>query len=308
MLRATLKEQPDCAAFVVDAPGPTFRNAMYADYKANRPSMPDELRAQVQPMCEIVQALGFPMLRIDGVEADDVIGTLARQAKEAGIETMISTSDKDLAQLVKPGITLMNTMTGERLDHDGVVAKFGVRPDQVLDLLALTGDAIDNVPGVPKVGAKTAAKWLVQYGTLDNLIAHAEEIPGVVGQNLRNSLAWLPEGKRLLTVKCDCDVPATPLQLQVGPPEAERLRSLYERFEFKGWLQDIAKGDRDPSLVGAAGAATAGNVPPKPETPGTRARSTLPNAIGQESAGIFSAGFATFNCASSESARFTSLP
>jgi len=265
--RLVIDDKPDYFAVVFDAPGKTFRDAWYADYKANRKAMPDDLTLQIAPLHDLVRAHGWPLLMIEGVEADDVIGTLARQAKEAGIETLISTSDKDLAQLVKPGITLMNTMTGERLDHDAVVAKFGVRPDQVVDLLALTGDAVDNVQGVPKVGTKTAAKWLVEYGTLDNVIAHAAEIPGVVGQNLRDALAWLPEGKRLLTVKCDCDVPATPVQLLFGAPEAERLRALYERFEFKGWLQEIVKGDRDPSLVGAAGAATAGNVPAKPESP-----------------------------------------
>src|SRR6476469_1199746 len=248
--RLVIDDKPDYFAVVFDAPGKTFRDSWYADYKANRTAMPDDLTLQIAPLHDLVRAHGWPLLVIEGVEADDVIGTLARQAKQAGIETLISTSDKDLAQLVEPGITLMNTMTNERLDHDAVVAKFGVRPDQVVDLLALTGDAIDNWPGVAKGGPKTAAKWIVQFGTLDNVIAHAAEIPGVVGQNLRDALAWLPEGKRLLTVKCDCDVPATPVQLLFGAPEAERLRALYERFEFKGWLQEIVKGDRDPSLVG----------------------------------------------------------
>jgi DNA polymerase-1 len=259
--RLVIDGKPDYFAVVFDAPGKTFRDAWYADYKANRRAMPDDLTLQIEPLHELVRAHGWPLLMIEGVEADDVIGTLARQANAAGIDTVISTSDKDLAQLVKPGITLMNTMTNERLDHDAVVAKFGVRPDQVVDLMALTGDAIDNVPGVPKVGPKTAAKWIVQFGTLDNVIAHAAEIPGVVGENLRNSLAWLPEGKRLLTVKCDCDLPVTPTQLTLGEPAADQLRAMYERFEFRMWLQDIAKGDRDPSLAGAAGAAGAGNVP-----------------------------------------------
>jgi DNA polymerase-1 len=259
--RLVIDGKPDYFAVVFDAPGKTFRDAWYADYKANRRAMPDDLTLQIEPLHELVRAHGWPLLMIEGVEADDVIGTLARQANAAGIDTVISTSDKDLAQLVKPGITLMNTMTNERLDHDAVVAKFGVRPDQVVDLMALTGDAIDNVPGVPKVGPKTAAKWIVQFGTLDNVIAHAAEIPGVVGENLRNSLAWLPEGKRLLTVKCDCDLPVTPMQLTLGEPAADQLRAMYERFEFRMWLQDIAKGDRDPSLAGAAGAAGAGNVP-----------------------------------------------
>ena len=184
--RLVIDGKPDYFAVVFDAPGKTFRDAWYAEYKANRAAMPDDLALQIEPLHELVRAHGWPLLMVDGVEADDVIGTLARQAKEAGIETLISTGDKDLAQLVEPGVTLVNTMTNERLDTTRVVAKFGVRPDQVVDLLALIGDAIDNVPGVPKVGPKTAAKWLAQYGTLDNVIAHAGEIPGVVGENLRD--------------------------------------------------------------------------------------------------------------------------
>ena len=251
--RLVIDGKPDYFAVVFDAPGKTFRDAWYSDYKANRQAMPDDLSLQIAPLHELVRAHGWPLLMVDGVEADDVIGTLARQAREAGIETLISTSDKDLAQLVGPGVTLVNTMTNERLDYDAVVAKFGVRPDQVVDMMALTGDAIDNVPGVPKVGPKTAAKWIAQYGTLDNVIAHAGEIPGVVGQNLRASLAWLPEGKRLLTVKCDCNLPSTPVDLTLGEPATERLRTLYERFEFKVWLQEAARGDRD--LGGAVNSA-----------------------------------------------------
>src|SRR6185437_7362880 len=229
--RLVIDDKPDYFAVVFDAPGKTFRDAWYADYKANRAAMPDDLTPQIEPLHEAVRANGWPLLMVEGVEADDVIGTLARRAKAAGIDTLISTSDKDLAQLVEPGITLVNTMTNERLDDEGVAAKFGVRPGQVIDLLTLTGDSVDNVPGVPKVGPKTAAKWLVQYGTLDNLIAHAAEIPGVVGENLRNSLDWLPQGKRLLTVKHDCDLPSTPVELLIAQPQTDRLRALYERFE-----------------------------------------------------------------------------
>ncbi len=167
MLRATLKAKPDHVAFVSDAPGPTFRNELYDKYKANRPPMPDDLRAQVDPMLAIVGALGFPILRVSGVEADDVIGTLAEQAHAQGIEVEISTGDKDLAQLVRPGITLVNTMTNTTTDSAGVVEKFGVEPAQIVDFLALTGDTVDNVPGVPKCGPKTAAKWLAEYGSLD---------------------------------------------------------------------------------------------------------------------------------------------
>ncbi len=200
--------------------------------------MPDPLIAQIGPLHELVRANGWPLLVVDGIEADDVIGTLARQARAAGIDTLISTSDKDLAQLVEPGITLVNTMINERLDHDGVVARFGVRPDQVLDFLTLTGDAVDNVPGVSKVGPKTAAKWLAQYGDLENLLAHQDEIAGVVGDNLRGARDWLPQGRRLLTVKVDCELPLSVTDLKLEAPDAERLRALYERFEFRSWLRD----------------------------------------------------------------------
>src|SRR5689334_25063991 len=206
--RLVIDGKPDYFAVVFDAPGRTFRDDWYPQYKANRQAMPDDLTLQIAPLHELVRAHGWPLLMIEGVEADDVIGTLAREAKAAGIETIISTSDKDLAQLVEPGITLVNTMSNERLDHDGVVAKFGVRPDQVLDLLTLTGDAIDNVPGVAKVGPKTAAKWLGQYETLDKLMARADEVTGVVGDNLRNALEWLPQGRQLLTVRDDCELPS----------------------------------------------------------------------------------------------------
>ena len=239
--RLVIDGKPDYFAVVFDAPGKTFRDAWYPDYKANRAAMPDDLALQIEPLHECVRAQGWPLLMVEGVEADDVIGTLARQARASGVDTVISTSDKDLAQLVEPGIALVNTMTNERLDDAGVVAKFGVRPDQVLDLLTLTGDAIDNVPGVAKVGPKTAAKWLAQYGSLDGVIAHAQEIPGVVGENLRNALAWLPEGKRLLTVKVDCELPSKVTDLTLREPALERLRALYERFEFKGWLRELAR-------------------------------------------------------------------
>src|SRR6266550_8486556 len=209
----TSSGKPDYFAVVFDAPGKTFRDALYAEYKSNRKAMPDDLSLQVPALHDLVRAHGWPLLMIDGVEADDVIGTLAVRAQEAGIETVISTSDKDLAQLVVPGVKLVNTMSNETLDEQGVTAKFGVRPDQVLDLLTLTGDSVDNVPGVPKVGPKTAAKWLAQYGNLDNVIAHANEISGVIGENLRQSIEWLPQGRRLLTVKTDCELPVEPTDL-----------------------------------------------------------------------------------------------
>ena len=241
--RLVIDDKPDYFAVVFDAPGKTFRDAWYADYKANRAAMPDDLTRQIEPLHELVRAHGWPLLIVEGVEADDVIGTLARQAHAAGIETTISTSDKDLAQLVGPGVTLVNTMTNETLDVDGVVAKFGVRPEQVLDLLTLTGDAIDNVPGVAKVGPKTAAKWLAQYDSLDNLMAHAKEVGGVVGDNLRAALDWLPQGRRLLTVKVDCELETHVGDLTLGDPALDRLRELYERFEFKSWLRDLGRTD-----------------------------------------------------------------
>ena len=244
-------EKPDYFAVVFDAPGKTFRDDLYPLYKAQRPPMPEDLVRQIEPLHNLVRAHGWPLLMVEGVEADDVIGTLATQAAAAGIDCVISTSDKDLAQLVRPGIKLVNTMSNETLDEPGVVAKFGVRADQVLDLLALTGDAADNVPGVTKVGPKTAAKWLAKFGTLDALIAHASEIPGVVGDNLRAALDWLPQGKRLLTVKTDCTLPLSPTDLRFGPTDAERLQSLYERYEFKSWLRD---GNRRESRGKAASA------------------------------------------------------
>jgi len=248
-------EKPDYFAVVFDAPGRTFRDDWYPEYKAHRPPMPDDLARQIVPLHEVVRAQGWPLLMVEGVEADDVIGTLALQAAAAGVDCTVSTSDKDLAQLVRPGIRLVNTMSNEKLDEAGVVAKFGVRADQVLDLLALTGDSVDNVPGVPKVGPKTAAKWLNQYGTLDEVIAHAGEIPGVVGENLRATLSWLPTGKKLLTVKTDCALPVKPTDLARQPPAAAALRALYERFEFRSWLRDIPDGGADPGAAIADRAA-----------------------------------------------------
>ena len=248
--RLVLDGKPDYFAVVFDAPGKTFRDALYSEYKSNRKAMPDDLSLQVPALHELVRANGWPLLMIDGVEADDVIGTLAVRAQKAGIETVISTSDKDLAQLVVPGVKLVNTMSNETLDEQGVSAKFGVRPDQVLDLLTLTGDSVDNVPGVPKVGPKTAAKWLAQYGSLDNLVAHANEISGVIGENLRQSLEWLPQGRRLLTVKTDCELPLGPTDLLLAPADVPMLRKLYQRFEFKPWLRDLPGDESPPDAAG----------------------------------------------------------
>ncbi len=250
--RMALDGKPDYFAVVFDAPGKTFRDDWYPQYKANRPPMPEDLIAQIKPLHEMVRANGWPLLMIEGVEADDVIGTLATQASAAGIDTVISTSDKDLAQLVKPGVICVNTMSNETLDEAGVLAKFNVRADQVLDLLTLTGDSVDNVPGVAKVGPKTAAKWLQQYGSFDNVVAHAAEIPGVVGENLRAALEWLPQGRKLLTVKTDCELPVHPRDLAIAPADAKALKDYYDRFEFKSWLKDIdADAAGKPDAAGA---------------------------------------------------------
>jgi len=243
MLRRMAEDgKPDYFAVVFDAPGKTFRDEWYPQYKANRPPMPDDLVAQIEPLHALVRANGWPLLMVEGVEADDVIGTLATQAAAAGIDTVISTGDKDLAQLVTKRIICVNTMSNETLDEAGVLAKFNVRADQVLDLLTLTGDTVDNVPGVAKVGPKTAAKWLAQYGSLDNVLAHAAEIPGVVGENLRATADWLPQGRRLLTVKTDCALPLAPSALAIGARDLAALKAMYERFEFKSWLRDLGAG------------------------------------------------------------------
>ena len=267
MLRRLIDDgKPDYFAVVFDAPGKTFRDEWYPEYKANRSPMPDALVAQIAPLHELIRVHGWPILMIEGVEADDVIGTLARQAERQGIDTLISTGDKDLAQLITPHVTLVNTMSNERLDMTSVVGKFSVRADQLLDFLALTGDAVDNVPGVPKVGPKTAAKRLAEHGTLDNVIANAGAIDGVVGENLRAALPWLPQGKRLLTVKTDCALPFAPHDLVIKPHDAEKLRELYERFEFRSWLKDIAD-DKAAPKVAANFAPVAQENDVEPEVP-----------------------------------------
>ena len=264
MLRRLVEDgKPDYFAVVFDAPGKTFRDAIYPEYKANRPPMPDDLVAQIEPLHALVRAHGWPLLMVEGVEADDVIGTLAKRARKLGIDTTISSSDKDLTQLVEPGITMVNTMSNETFDEAGVLAKFGVRADQVLDLLTLTGDAVDNVPGVDKVGPKTAAKWLGQYGSLDSVVAHAQEIGGKVGENLRAALDWLPRGRELLTVRTDCELPVGPRDLAIGAPDGEALKSLYERYGFRSWLRDAAGG---PSGVPADAAGAIATRAAKEET------------------------------------------
>ena len=242
MLRATLAARPDYAAFVVDASGPTFRDELYADYKANRAPMPDELRAQIEPMLAIVQALGLPILRVPGVEADDVIGTLATQAAAAGIDVTISTGDKDFAQLVGPHVRLVNTMSGTTTDRAGVIEKFGVPPERIVDLLALMGDSVDNIPGVEKCGPKTAARWLQQYDSLDGVMAHADAIGGKVGESLRAALPRLPLSRQLATIKTDVALEQTPTDLAPRLRDVEALRALYARYGFNAALKDLEKG------------------------------------------------------------------
>jgi DNA polymerase I len=243
MLRSTLKSRPDYLAFVADAPGGTFRDALYDQYKANRPPMPDDLRTQVQPMLAIVGALGFPILCVPGVEADDVIGTLAMQAQALGIEVLISTGDKDLAQLVSPQITLINTMSNTIMDSAGVLEKFGVRPEQIIDFLALTGDTVDNVPGVPKCGPKTAAKWLSEYATLDGVIANADKIGGKIGESLRAALPQLPLSRELVTIKTDVPLEFSPTDLAQREADTAQLRELYTRYDFKAALKELDRED-----------------------------------------------------------------
>jgi DNA polymerase-1 len=240
MLRKLLEEyQPEHVAVIFDAPGGSFRNQLYDQYKANRPPMDEELRCQIQPLHDIIRAMGLPLLMIEGVEADDVIGTLATQATEQGMNTLISTGDKDLAQLVNDRVTLINTMSDKLTDRDGVMEKFGVTPEQIVDYLALVGDSSDNIPGVPKCGPKTAAKWLGEYGDLDNLVAHADEIKGKIGENLRASLEQLPLARELTTLKLDVDLEQTPQELKPVPADRARLRDFYSWLESKRLLESL---------------------------------------------------------------------
>jgi len=243
MIRSLKKDYPNGNVVVIfDAKGKTFRNDLYPEYKANRPPMPDDLRTQIAPIHNIISAMGLPLLVIPGVEADDVIGTLAKQAHEQGIETVISTGDKDMAQLVTPHVRLINTMTDVELDEAGVSEKFGVRPDQIIDYLALMGDKVDNIPGVVKCGPKTAVKWLAEHGTLDEVIANADKVKGKIGENLRDALEQLPLSYQLATIKCDVELEQTVEQLQPTEPDIESLTSLYQEFELKRLLADLSKG------------------------------------------------------------------
>jgi len=261
MLQRFLREQAASPmAVVFDAPGKTFRDELFAAYKAHRPPMPDDLRSQIEPLLEAVTALGLPVLRISGVEADDVIGTLARRAASAGQQVLISTGDKDMAQLVDGQITLINTMSNTTLDRNGVKAKFDVWPEQIIDYLALIGDSSDNIPGIDKVGPKTAAKWLGTYGNIDELLRHADEIKGVVGENLRAGLDTLALSRQLATIRLDLDLAEDIDGFARRPVDTAKLRALYERLEFRGLLKAL---DGDP----ATGAATGAPAAPRSDAP-----------------------------------------
>ena len=266
MLRRLISEhKADYAACVFDARGKTFREELYPEYKGHRPSMPEDLAAQIEPIHRAVAAMGWKVISVPGVEADDIIGTLACQATAQGIHTIISTGDKDLAQLVNEHVELVNTMNGERLNVQGVIDKFGVAPSQIVDYLMLTGDAVDNVPGVPKVGPKTAAKWLAEYGSLDALVAHADAIKGVAGENLRKTIPNFPLTRKLVTIKVDCDLGFVGNfeSLVPAPIDRDTLIALYEAYGFRSWLRELTG---DESRVPAQDARVSKEPPPAPPT------------------------------------------
>ena len=280
MLRKLRKDFPSAyAACVFDAKGKTFRDDWYPAYKAHRPPMPDDLAQQIAPLHEVVRALGWHLLVEPGVEADDVIGTLARRAEADGTEVVISTGDKDLAQLVSPRVRLVNTMTAEVLDEAGVAAKFGVPPTRIVDYLTLVGDAVDNVPGVDKVGPKTAARWINEFGDLDSLMARAGEVKGVAGENLRQALDWLPRARRLVTVKTDVELKQSPEDLAWRPENTETLRDLFTQYSFRTWLKEmndnaspsdagVGNEDSPARQAGGEAAALAAPIPSAPPAAG----------------------------------------
>ncbi|MGB1187363.1 MAG: DNA polymerase I [Cycloclasticus pugetii] len=240
MLKKLVETYPEAYFGVIfDAPGKTFRNDMYPEYKANRASMPDELREQIKPLHQLIKAMGLPLVMEPGVEADDVIGTLAKQAEEEDLNVVISTGDKDIAQLVTNKTSLINTMNNQWLDEEGVKEKFGVPPDMIIDYLALMGDTSDNIPGVPKVGPKTAAKWLNAYGSLDEIIAKADEVKGKVGESLRDHLDAIPLSKELVTIKCDVPLDKAPADLIRTQPDTETLKEMVSHYEFNSWLKQL---------------------------------------------------------------------
>ncbi|MEY3017010.1 MAG: hypothetical protein RL336_145 [Pseudomonadota bacterium] len=269
MLRSLQKNYADSKIVVVfDAKGKTFRNDMYSEYKANRPPMPDDLRVQIQPIHDIVDAMGLPRLVIEGVEADDVIGTLARQATEQGIETVVSTGDKDMAQLVSDHVTLINTMTNTVMDREGVVEKFGIPPERIIDYLALMGDKVDNIPGVDKCGPKTAVKWLLEFDSLEGVMANAENIGGKIGENLRDALDHLPLSYELATIKTDVELPCDLGSIEVNAPDQDKLAELFSELEFKSWVAELKASKVSQRATGRGQGdmfgAPAENEPPLP--------------------------------------------
>ena len=267
MLTKLLREhEPSQIVVVFDAPGKTFRDEIFAEYKSHRPPMPDDLRAQVAPLLEAVEAMGLPLLRIEGVEADDVIGTLAKRASAAGDRVIISTGDKDMAQLVDDRVTLVNTMTGASMDRAGVKAKFDVYPEQIVDYLALVGDSSDNIPGVPKVGPKTAAKWLNEFSSLDRIVEHQAEIKGKVGESLRENAENLDLSRRLATIDRDLDLPPDTARLRRSAPDVDRLRSIYQRLELRSLLKQLASDEESTAADQPPVADPAGATPVSRQT------------------------------------------
>ncbi|WOH36526.1 DNA polymerase I [Thalassotalea fonticola] len=268
MIKSLQKDYPTGKIVVIfDAKGKTFRNDLYPEYKANRPPMPDDLRCQIAPLHKIIKAMGLPLLVIDGVEADDVIGTLADQASNLGLETVISTGDKDMAQLVTEHVTLINTMTNVAMDVDGVIEKFGVRPDQIIDYLALMGDKVDNIPGVEKCGPKTAVKWLTAHENLDNVIANADSVKGKIGENLRAALEQLPLSYELATIKLDVELEQPINEIEAIPADTDTLREMYTEFELKRLLADLDKGNTTSDNPTAKSAAQETEVDEEDELP-----------------------------------------
>ena len=250
MIRGHLTEGgPDYFAVIFDAKGKTFRHKIYEGYKANRPPIPDDLACQIQPLQDIIRALGIPLLIIDNVEADDVIASLSHRAMEKGIKTIISTGDKDLAQIVNGHVHLINTMNNNYLDREGVIKKFGVPPERIVDYLALMGDSVDNIPGVPKVGPKTAVKWLTEYGSLNNVIANAENIKGKVGENLRAHLPYFPIARQLVTLKYDVETDCLPEDLVIETPDKAALRKLYTYWNFNSWRAQLDSIEKTPAGI-----------------------------------------------------------
>jgi DNA polymerase-1 len=287
MLNKLLRdENPELIAVVLDAPGRTFRDDLFDAYKAHRPPMPDDLRSQIEPLIDAIPALGLPLLRISGVEADDVIGTLAERASKQGFDVVVSTGDKDMAQLVNDRITLVNTMFDTKLDRIGVKTKFDVLPEQIVDYLALVGDSSDNIPGVPKVGPKTAAKWLNEFGSLDAIVARAADITGKVGESLRDNLVTLELSRKLATIRRDVELPLSPAELTRKPPDVEALGALYKRLELNSLLRQLtgtAPGSgvgvvgRDPASerVSSGGASEPESRPAAPTPPPARVYETI---------------------------------